>query len=100
MYFCSFIPSEHKFGLFYALLHLCFYLVSDMSKFHFEIQKLKGMLSSNGYSKKFIDECILKFMNKLYIQKPITLTFPKKQLYLVLPFKWKMSALVKSRLMR
>ena len=35
-------------------------------------------------------------MNKLYIKKPVMLAFPKKQLYLMLPFMGKMSALVKS----
>ena len=35
-------------------------------------------------------------MNKLYIKKPVMLTAPKKQLYIVLPFMWKMSALLKS----
>ena len=98
--FSSFIPLEHKFGLVYTLLHRCFCLVSDMSKFHFEIEKLKEILLSNGYSNKFIDKCISKFMNKLYIKKPVMLTVPKKQLYLVLPFMEKMSALVKSGLAR
>ena len=32
-------------------------------------------------------------MNKLYIKKPVMLTVPKKQLYLVLPFMGKMSEL-------
>ena len=40
------------------------------------------------------------FFNKLYIKKPVVLTVPKKQLYLVLPFMGKMSALVKSGLAR
>ena len=39
-------------------------------------------------------------MNKLCIKKPVMLTIPKKQLYLVLPFVGKMSALVKSGLVR
>ena len=39
-------------------------------------------------------------MNKLCIKKPVMLTVPKKQLYLVLLFMWKMSALVKSGLFR
>ena len=71
-----------------------------MSKFHFEIEKLKEILLFNGYSNKFIDKCISKFMNKLYIKKPVMLTVPKKQLYLVLPYMGKMSALVKSGLAR
>ena len=98
--FSSFIPLEHKFGLVYTLLHRCFCLVSDMSKFHFEIEKLKEILLSNGYSNKFIDKCISKFMNKLYIKKPVMLTVPKKRLYLVLPYMGKMSALVTSGLAR
>ena len=96
----SFIPLEHKFGLVYMLLHRCFCLVSDMSKFHFEIEKLKEILLSNGYSNKFIDKCTCKFMNKLYIKKPVILTVPKKQLYLVLSFMGKISALLKSGLPR
>ena len=71
-----------------------------MCKFHFEIEKLRQILLSNGYSNKFIDKCISKFMNKLYIKKPVMLAVPKKQLYLVLPFMGKMSALVKSGLDR
>ena len=39
-------------------------------------------------------------MNKLYIKEAAMLTVPKKQLYLVLPFMGKMSALVKSGLVR
>ena len=98
--FSSFIPLEHKFRLVYTLLHRCFCSVLGMSKFHFEIEKLKEILLSNGYSNKFIDKCISKFMNKLYIGKPVMLTVLKKQLYLVLPFMGKMSTLVKSGLVR
>ena len=36
--FYSFIPLEQKFGMVYTLLHRCFCLVSDMSKFHIEIE--------------------------------------------------------------
>ena len=66
-----------------------------MSKFHFEIEKLKEIVLSNGYSNKFIGKCISEFLNKLYIKKPVMLKVPEKQLYLVLPYMGKMSALVK-----
>ena len=69
--FSSFTLLEHKFGLVYTLLQRCFCLVSDMSKFRFEIEKLKEILLSNGYSIKFIDKCISKSMNKLYIKKSV-----------------------------
>ena len=42
--FSSFIALEHKFGLVYILLDCCFCLVFDMSKFYFEIEKLKEIL--------------------------------------------------------
>ena len=42
--FSSFIPLEQKFELVYTLLNRCFCLVSDMSMFHFEIEKLKEIL--------------------------------------------------------
>ena len=84
----------------YTLLHRCFCLVTDMCKFHFEIRKLKEILLSHGYSNKFIDKYIWKFMNKLYIKKPVILAVSKKQRYLVLPFMGKMSASVKSGLVR
>ena len=81
--FSTFITLERKFGLVYTLLHRCFCLVSDMSKFHFEIEKLIEILLSNRYSNKCTDKCISKFMNKLYIKKPVMLTVSKKQLYLL-----------------
>ena len=98
--FFSFISLKQIFGLVYTLLHRSFCLVSDMSKFHLEIEKLKEIRLSNRYSNKFTNKCISKFMNKLYIKKPVMLTVPKKQLYLVLTFVGKMSALIKSRLIR
>ena len=58
--FSCFIPLEHKFGLVYMLLHCCFCLVSDMSTFHFEIEKLKEIFLSNRYSNKFVAKCIFK----------------------------------------
>ena len=42
--FFNFIPLDYKFDLIYTLLHCCFCLVSDMSEFHFEIEKLKEIL--------------------------------------------------------
>ena len=44
----------YKFGLVYTLLHRCFCLVSGMSKFHFEIEKLKEILLSNEYSNNLL----------------------------------------------
>ena len=74
----SFIPLQRKFGLIYTSLYHSLCLVSDICKFHFEIEKLKEMLLSNEYFDKFIDMCISKYMNKLNIKKLVMLTNPKK----------------------
>ena len=50
--FSSFIPLEHKFGLVYMLLHRCFFSVSDISKFHFKIEKVKEIILKNYFSFK------------------------------------------------
>ena len=42
--FSSFIPLKYKSGLAYTLLYRCSNLVSDMSKFHLEVAKLKEIL--------------------------------------------------------
>ena len=36
--FSSFVALKHKFGLVYTLLHRSFTIVSDFSKFHFEVE--------------------------------------------------------------
>ena len=91
--FSSFIPLGYKFGLTHMLLHHCFCLISDMSKFHFEIEKLKEIHLMNGYSNKFIEKCIFKFMNKLFVKKHIVFIVHKKKLYIVLQFMGRISAL-------
>ena len=54
--FSTFSLLEHKFGSVYTLIHRCFFFISDMSKFHFEIEKLKKIILSNGYFNKFINK--------------------------------------------
>ena len=45
--FSSFIPLGYKFGLACTILYRCFNLVSNMSKFHLEVDKLKEILLKN-----------------------------------------------------
>ena len=57
-----------------------------MSKFCFEVAKLKEILLKNGHPRKIIDPFVFKFLNKVFEPKPVTLTVPKKQFFIVLPF--------------
>ena len=96
--FISFIPLEYKFGLVHTLLNRCFNLSSDFLKFHHEIDKLKKSLSKNGYPQKFIDKCIQKFLNNMFIQRLQIPSVPKNELRITLPYLGKMSQILKTRL--
>ena len=65
--FSSFVALKHKFGLVYTLLHRSFTIVSDFSKFHFEVETLKKTLHKNAYPTKFVDKCVAKFVNNIFI---------------------------------
>ena len=96
--FISFIPLEYKFGLVQTLLNRCFHLSSDFLKFHHETDKLKKILSKNAYPQKFVDKCIQKFLNNVYIQTPKVPSVPKKELIIILPYLGNMSQIVKTKL--
>ena len=95
--FISFIPLEYKFGLVHALLNR-FNLSSDFLKIHHELDKRKKILSKNTYPQKFIDKCIQKFLNNMFIQRLQIPSVPKKELRITLPYLGKMSQIVKTRL--
>ena len=78
--FSSFVALEHKFGLVYTLLHRSFIIVPDFSKFHFEVETLNKTLRKNAYPTKFVDKCIAKFINNMFVQKPVFTTVPKLEL--------------------
>ena len=96
--FISFIPLEYKFGLMHTLLNRWFNLSSDFLKFHHEVDKLKKILPKNAYPQKFVDECIQKSLNNMYIQMSKVLSVPKKEFIIILPYLGKMSQIVKIKL--
>ena len=98
--FSSFVALKHKFGLVHTLLHRSFTIVSDFSKFHFEVETLKKTLHKNTYPTKFIDKCVAKFVNNTFIQKPVFTTVPKLELRIVLPYLGNISNITKKRLNR
>ena len=98
--FSSFVALEHKFGLVYTLLHRSFTIASDFSKFHFEVETLKKTFHKNSYPTKFVDKCISKFINNIFVQKPVVTTVPKFDLRKTLPFLGNISSIPKQRLKR
>ena len=97
-HFDSFLPSTYKIGMIYTLVFRYFRICSDGNKFHKEIIFLKDIFLKNGYPTSFIDKCLKKFLDQLFIKKPQVLTVEKKTLTLVLPFLGNLSLQTKTKL--
>ena len=74
--------------------------MSDFPKFHFEVETLKKTLHKNAYPTKFVDKCIAKFVNNIFVQKPVFTIVPKLELRIVLPYLGNNSSITKKRLNR
>ena len=98
--FDSFIPLSYKTGLIWSLLYRAFSLCSSFELLHQEILKLKDILKRNGYPISFIDKCVKRFLDKVFIEKKTFLTASKKQLVCVLPFIGKKLLQLRSRLVK
>ena len=98
--FSSFVAYEHKFGSVYTLLHRSFTIVSDFSKFHFKVETLKKTLYKNACPIKFVDKCIAKVVNNVFVQKTLFTTAPKFELRIVLPYLGNISSITKKILNR
>ena len=77
--FESFIPKMHKRGLIETLLHRRFRLCSRYENFHREIETLKSIFKRNNYPPNFVNQCIKKFLNKLFIKNDIYSMAPKRE---------------------
>ena len=71
-----------------------------LSKLHFEVETLKKTFHKNAYPTKFVDKCISKFINNIFVQKPVVTTVPKLELRITLPFSGNISSIIKKRLSR
>ena len=80
------------------LLFRFFKICSSMENFHIEVEHLRSILKCNNYPVNIIDQCIKKFLDKLYVPKQIVLTVPKRELLVVLPFLGTFSLNLRKRL--
>ena len=96
--FKSFILKSYKYNLLFPLLHREFKLCSNFECFHQEIDKLKTIFENNSYPKSFVDFCIKKYLDKVFIKKEVVLKASKKELIFVLPFLGKNSMQLRTRL--
>ena len=97
-HFHSFVHSMYKFGLMSTLLFRYFSICSNFQLFHLEIVKFKKIFLKNGYPSNFIDACIQKFLNKVFVKKVLKDTVPKKDYNLVLPYLGPLSKKIQHRI--
>ena len=75
-----------KIDLVHTLLFWFFKIFSSMENFHIEVEHLRKIFKCNKYPVNIVDQCIKKFLDKLYVPKQIVPTLPKRKLLVVLPF--------------
>ena len=54
----------------------------------------------NGYPSSLIDLCVRKFLDKIFIKKPINYNVPKKEFFIVLPYLGQLSGKIQKQLRR
>ena len=66
--FHSHLPTDYKKGLIDTLLHRSYNIRSNYTSFHQEILFLKSVWQQNSFPLFFIDKCVKKFLDKLFIK--------------------------------
>ena len=82
----------------YTLLHRSLTILSDFSKFQFEVKILKKTFRKNAHPIKLADKCVAKFVKYIFIQKPVFTTVPKLDFRIALPYLGNFSSIIKKRL--
>ena len=88
----------HKRGLIETLLNRSFRLCSSYENFHREIKTLKSIFKHSNYPQNFVNQCIKKFLNKLFIKKGLNFMVPKGELTFILLYLGKLSFDLKTRI--
>ena len=65
----SHLPSEYKKGLLHTLLYRAYNICSDYTNLHQEIVYLKSVWQKNSFPLFFIDKCVHKFLNSLFLKR-------------------------------
>ena len=86
--FESFVPEMHKRGLIEILLHRSFRLCSSYENFYRENETLKLIFKHNNYPQNFVNQCIKKFLNKLFTKKDLNFIVPKRKFQLSFYLIW------------
>ena len=95
----SFLPTNYKKGLIDTLLFRSYDIRADYSILHNEIKYLKTIWQKNSFPVFFIDNCITKFLDKLFITRKSSNTISdEKEIFICLEFLGKNSLESKKQL--
>ena len=75
-----------------------FRLCSSYENFHRQIKTLKSIFRQNNYPQNLVNQCIKKFLNKLFIKKDLNFIVSKRKLTFLLPYLGKLSLDLRTRL--
>lgn len=63
----SFFPSIYRFGLLSTILYIYFSISYNYKLFHEQVIEFRNIFQKNGYPLNFIDTCIKKFLNNIFL---------------------------------
>ena len=69
MNYGSHLPINYKKGLIHTLLYRAYNICSDFQSLHLEIMFLKTVWQKNRFPLFFIDSCVKKFFNEIFIKR-------------------------------
>ena len=84
--FLSHVYSRYKESSFSTLFFRAWRNTTNYLDFHSEIEFLRTFFINNGYPDNIIQTAIKKFLDKLFIPKPIYDTVEKETIYIRLPY--------------
>ena len=94
----SYTDQTYQKSLIDLLLFRCFSICSDYTSFHLEVENLREILKKNSYPWGIIEQSIRSLLNKRNVPKKIIPFFPKKKLFIVLPYLATLSSNLKKKL--
>ena len=93
----SFIFDTYKIDLVHTFLYRFSKICFSMENFHLEVELLRSIFKCN-YPVNIIDQCIKKFLDKLFFPKQIVPTVPKRELLVLLQYLGTFSLTLRKRL--
>ena len=92
MNYNSFLPVKYKKGLIHTLLFCAYNICADFQTLHQEIEFLNSIWQRNSFPLFFIDSCIKKFLDKLFIpSRPSNNISDKREIFICLEYLGKIS---------